>query len=598
VPYAFSEQDVATLGAIADQAGIALQKVRLFEEEMELRRRAETRARRLEHIQRVGERLKMDLDEQQIGVRMVEAAREAIGFRMAVLNLFDRPGDPASRARVVSMAGIPPEGAAALLDHDFSLAAVEDLLRPEFLLSRSYFIPEESSALIDGNEVTSWRATLDNTGADAWRSGDELLVPLTDLQGKHLYGFLSVSDPESGCRPEREEVEVLEIFADQAVVALRNAHLLAQARRQAERDPVTGLLNHRAANARLEAAVSVALSRDEPLSLLMIDVDNFKLINDTHGHLTGDNALRHVAGLLRQCVRADDVVARLGGDEFFVLLPGISWDRALNIVDRLAALVQEMPLPIEGTGTVPLRLSVGVAVYPDDALQPHALFACADARLYEAKRSGGRSARDGRGVPRDDTDLDGFDMLSALVATVDNKDRYTREHSEHVAAYACALADALGLSLEIQRKLRVAGLLHDVGKIGVPDRILRKPGPLNADEWEAMKQHVLLSTTLLRTLGIDADVLAAVAHHHERWDGMGYPAGLQGTEVPLLGRIMILADAVSAMVVDRPYRAGLPLDTVLHELRTQAGRQFDPALVDPFLSVFPRLFAGMRGEVA
>ena len=593
-PDSFDEPDVATLAAISDQAAIAIQNVRLYETEAELRRRAQTRARRIEQVQRVGERLKMDLDEHEVGVRVVEAASEALGFRMAVLNLTDTPGEPGARGRVVATAGLPLQAEEALYAHDFAMSAVEAMFHPVCRISRSYFIPEEMGLTHDQNEVTVWTPALANMGDDAWRSGDELLVPLTDRQGGHLIGFLSVDDPESGRRPEREDVELLEIFADQAVVALRNARLMAQARRQAERDPVTGLYNHRAAHARLEAGVRAALETGQPLGLIALDMDDFKLINDTYGHPTGDMALRHVAGLLEHCARSSDTAARMGGDEFVLILPGASQAHSVEVARRLLSLLQDRPLHIEGAGYVPLRLSVGVAACPDDANQPHTLLTTADTRLYEAKRAGGRTLEAGLRPEQEAAELAGFDMLSALVTTVDNKDRYTREHSEQVAALACALADRLCLSTETHRTLRLAGLLHDVGKIGVPDRVLRKPGKLDPEEWEAMKQHAALSATLVRAVVSDANVLAAVAHHHERWDGRGYPQGLAGSAVPLLGRIMIVADAVSAMAMDRPYRSGLSRDTIIAELRRGAGQQFDPALVEPFIQVLEAI----RGAVA
>ncbi|MGH2390934.1 MAG: diguanylate cyclase, partial [Chloroflexota bacterium] len=575
---AFSAEDVATLMAVADQAVTALRGARLYEAEAALRMRAEKRSRRLEHIQRVGRRLKLELDEYDVGKRVVDAAREALGFNVALLNLFDRPGDPDARARIVATTGLPEEVWRSLQDHDFSLTAALELFQPEFLISHSYFIPSERSPLVASSEVPWWSPPMRNKGDNAWRSGDELLVPLVDPQHDHLLGFLSVDDPASGERPEREEVEVLEVFADQAVVALRNAHLLAQTRRLAERDTVTGLLNHRAAHLRLDSDLLEVCAQGRQLGVLAVDMDDFKLINDTHGNSVGDMALRHVARLLERCVRSDDTVARLGGDEFLVILPGASRERCLEIVGQLTARVRENPLRIDGLGDVPLRLSGGVAVCPEDTTQSQGLLTIADSRLYEAKRAGGRTMEAGvRRNERDGRDLAGFDMLSALVTAVDNKDRYTREHSEVVAAVACALADALGLSRESQRTLGVAGLLHDVGKIGVPDRVLRKPGRLEPDEWEVVKHHVALSTILVSAIDLGADVIAAVAHHHERWDGEGYPTGLAGTAIPLLGRIMIMADAVSAMIMDRPYRAGLPPATIVAELRAGSNKQFDPA---------------------
>lgn len=285
-----------------------------------------------------------------------------------------------------------------------------------------------------------------NSGANAWRAGDELLVPLVEPRRDHLLGFLSIDDPENGQRPEREDIEVLEVFADQAVVALRNANLLAQTRRLAERDTVTGLLNHRAAHIRLDADLAEVQAQGRRLGVLAVDMDDFKLINDTHGHSVGDMALRHVARILERCVRAGDTIARLGGDEFLVILPGASRERCLELVDQLTVRVGENPLHIDGLGDVPLRLSGGVAVCPEDTTQSQGLLTIADSRLYEAKRAGGRTMEAGvRRDEREGRDLAGFDMLSALVTAVDNKDHYTREHSEVVANVACRLADALGL---------------------------------------------------------------------------------------------------------------------------------------------------------
>jgi diguanylate cyclase (GGDEF)-like protein len=588
---AFTDEDTATLMAVADQAVTALRGARLYETEAALRIRAEKRSLRLEHIQRVGRRLKLELDEYDVALRVVDAAREALGFRVAILNLFDRPGESDARARVVATTGLPEEARLALQDHDFSLMSTLELFQPEFLISHSYFIPCERSPLVASSEVPWWSPPIQNEGSNAWRSGDELLVPLVEPRRDHLLGFLSVDDPESGQRPEREDIEVLEVFADQAVVALRNAHLLAQTRRLAERDTVTGLLNHRAAHQQLDVDLTESRLHGRRLGVLAIDMDDFKLINDTHGHSVGDMALRHIARLLERCVRAGDTIARLGGDEFLVILPGASRERCLELVDQLMVRVHENPLRIDGLGDVPLRLSGGVAVCPEDTTQSQGLLTIADSRLYEAKRAGGRTMEAGvRRNEREGRDLAGFDMLSALVTAVDNKDRYTREHSEVVASVACALADALGLSRESQRTLGVAGLLHDVGKIGVPDRVLRKPGRLLADEWEVMKHHVALSTILISAIGLGVDVTAAVAHHHERWDGTGYPAGLTGAAVPLLGRIMIVADAVSAMALDRPYRSGLPMPLIVAELRAGAGTQFDASLVEPCVGVLGRLF--------
>jgi putative nucleotidyltransferase with HDIG domain len=174
------------------------------------------------------------------------------------------------------------------------------------------------------------------------------------------------------------------------------------------------------------------------------------------------------------------------------------------------------------------------------------------------------------------------------VTAVDAKDRYTREHSDDVTQLALILAEALGLSEEERRVLAVAGPLHDVGKVAVPDRILRKPGKLTAEEYRIIKSHVSYGMAFIRGMLDDPAVLDAVAYHHERWDGQGYPYGVRGAETPLLGRVMQVADAVSAMMLDRPYRQGLPWRRVVSELRKGAGGQFDPALVDAFIAAVTR----------
>ena len=183
-------------------------------------------------------------------------------------------------------------------------------------------------------------------------------------------------------------------------------------------------------------------------------------------------------------------------------------------------------------------------------------------------------------TPRSVSSIDtGFDVIEGLVLAVDAKDHYTVAHSQVVADIAVLLAEALGLPERSTAALRAAGLLHDVGKISIPDRILRKPAALNEDEWLVMRQHVEFSELIVRGVPGLQDILEPVMHHHERWDGHGYPRGLAGEAVPLLGRIMIVADAYSAMVLDRPYRRGLSVEQALAQLRAGAGTQFDPQLV-------------------
>jgi len=374
----------------------------------------------------------------------------------------------------------------------------------------------------------------------------------------------------------------LTVYANGASMALEHAHLYERARIQAEHDPVTDLYNHRAFHARLEAALAKAEAAGDSVGVLLIDVADFKLFNDTHGHQAGDQALRRVGEVLQACCRTSDAAARLGGDEFAVLLPDATADVAYSIAERISDLASLSELTSPAGQRLPVHLSIGAATFPDDADAANALLARADERMYTAKRAG--VAIDGGGRLGDEReegtgDRGRFGILEALVAMVDNRDRYTGEHSEQVAAYACAMAAELGLSHDTIGTLRTAGLLHDVGKIGVPDRILRKPDTLTSEECDIIARHVELSEVLLAVVSQDCDMMDAVRYHHERWDGTGYPRGVAGEDVPLLGRIMIVADAVSAMGMDRPYRKGLSWATIVREMDRNAGAQFDPALI-------------------
>ena len=178
-----------------------------------------------------------------------------------------------------------------------------------------------------------------------------------------------------------------------------------------------------------------------------------------------------------------------------------------------------------------------------------------------------------------------FGVLESLVMAVDTKDRYTKDHCDLVAEYGLKLAARLKLSEESQRAMRIAGLLHDIGKLVVPDEILKKPGPLNDEEYEVMQRHVNIGEVLIREVPQLKDVIQAVSCHHERYDGTGYPRGLQGEGIPLLGRIIAIADAYSAMSLDRPYRKAMPHDRVLSELVAGAGKQFDPEITHVFVDM-------------
>jgi diguanylate cyclase (GGDEF)-like protein len=390
---------------------------------------------------------------------------------------------------------------------------------------------------------------------------------------------------------ERSEPELLESIGIEAGTALENARRYTAALEAADRDSVTDLLNHRAIHQRLRGALQQARERREPLAVLMIDLDNFKLFNDTYGHLVGDQVLKRAAETLTAECGEGALIARYGGDEFLVALPGGDTEAALAVAMRLRDRMHADGFQRPGEErTVPITLSFGIAAFPEDSQDRHELLTLADANLYAAKQSDDRikSTTDTQRTHRQLRVESSFSVLDAMVTAVDNKDRYTRRHSEDVTDYALWIAEELGFSEETMRTLRIAGLLHDVGKIGVPDEILRKPGRLSAEEWEVMKRHPHLGALIIGGVpGMEA-ILPAVRSHHERWDGQGYPDSLSGEEIPLLGRVLAVADAVSAMTTDRPYRKGIEWELALREIKAGIGTQFDPTLARAFLRAAAR----------
>ena len=361
---------------------------------------------------------------------------------------------------------------------------------------------------------------------------------------------------------------------------------LKEAMERADRDPLTGLFNHRYFHRQLQQEADRTTVTGEPLSIALIDLDNFKFFNDVYGHAVGDDVLRQVAAALGKCRRDIDVLARFGGDEFALLMPGFSVDEAIVKAQEINNCLDGMGYRPPGyNAVIPFSLSVGVATLPDDGLTRFELIEIADARLRHVKNGCDEDdyADRLRATLRDQ--VEGFSMLDALVKAVDTKDRYTRRHSEDVTVYSVQIARELRLAPGEIRAAEVAGLLHDVGKIGVPDSILRKPGKLTDSDMEAIKLHPMMGAIIVGAVPGFEDVLDAVRHHHERWDGGGYPLGLSGSSIPLLARVMAVADAFSAMTTDRPYRKGMHMEKALKVLEQGAGTQWDPECVGAFVRV-------------
>src|SRR5919199_4860299 len=327
-------------------------------------------------------------------------------------------------------------------------------------------------------------------------------------------------------------------------------------------DPLTGALNRRGFEERLDAELSAAARYGDSLSLLVLDLDKFKQINDSQGHPAGDELLRWTVSTINRVVRPRDDVGRLGGDEFAILLPGADRQKAVTVADRVSSAMAER-----------IHASVGITCYPTDAADREDLLTHADAELYDAKP--GRE-RDASPVRRD------LNWAAALAHAVDSRMAVQHEHSSAVAEHAAAIAEELGWSRTELALLRMAAMLHDVGKVSVPDRILRKPGPLTDAEFAEVAKHPETGAEIVGRIGSLAPIVPWIRHAHEHWDGSGYPDGLSGEAIPLAARILLVADAFDAMTSDRPYRKARSPDEALEELRRHAGSQFDPRCVAIF----------------
>lgn len=362
----------------------------------------------------------------------------------------------------------------------------------------------------------------------------------------------------------------------------RQTAALVQASR---RDALTGLLNHGSAVAELATLLESTRDSGAAVGVALIDVDNFRLLNETYGHAAGDAALLAIAEVLQAEMSVASTIGRFGPDEFVVVAPPSCVDDVEPAIERLRHRIEGLSLQFGASEALPISVSCGICYAPANGSAATELLAVGTGALADAKAGGGRAVRVAQ-LNSDDLDIaqrSSFDVLSGLVEAVDRKDRYTKQHSEDVARYALFLADGLGLGSEERRSVELAGLLHDVGKIGTPYTILRKPGPLTDDEYDAIKQHVALGNAIVRDLPNVDVVRAGVRHHHERWDGTGYLEGLAGEDIPLVARIVSVADAFSAMTTTRPYRKALPVAEALRRLREAAGTQLDPRLVGIFV---------------
>jgi diguanylate cyclase (GGDEF)-like protein len=369
-----------------------------------------------------------------------------------------------------------------------------------------------------------------------------------------------------------------------AVLTLENTSLRART----VVDPLTELFNHRFFHERLAVEIERARREESPLALASIDLDDFDQVNNVYGHAAGDRRLRAVAEALRRAARSTDIVCRIGGDEFALIMPATSSVDAYKVCLRLqeAARFADPYCPL-ATG-----FSAGIAATPEHAESRDDLLRKADGALYWAKLHGREQivVYDPELIvalgPEQRIELleeeSYVRMVQLLASAVDARDPYTQQHSRRVAALAVGFAQVLGMSEDHLERLRIAALLHDVGKIGVPDAVLRKPDRLDEAEYRQVKEHPHLAVRILQAIP-HADILPWIRCHHERWDGRGYPDGLAAEDIPVEARILAICDAYDAMTSSRPYRPAMLTAEALAEIDANAGTQFDADLAELFV---------------
>jgi diguanylate cyclase (GGDEF)-like protein/putative nucleotidyltransferase with HDIG domain len=360
----------------------------------------------------------------------------------------------------------------------------------------------------------------------------------------------------------------------------RSTYRALRAMKLALTDPLTGLGNHRHFHDRLERELIEAERNQQSFSLCLVDVDDFKRVNDLFGHPAGDRVLSRLATNLRQNGEA----FRLGGDEYALLLPGYDESEAVKTAGAIVERISQLGLDHVGSVTA----SAGIATFPRQAPDRGELIRLADSALYWAKENGKNRVHvyrpdvvelaELRKLATGPDRAARFRAAASLAKAVDLRDTYTGSHSARVADLAARVAARLGLDQEQIELARLAGSLHDLGKLAIPEEILRKPGPLTGPERLVVERHPQIGFRMLDSLGIEP-IADWILHHHERWDGRGYPDRLPGAEIPLGARIIFVVDAYDAMTSDRVYRGRLTQADALAELERCAGTQFDPAVV-------------------
>lgn len=413
------------------------------------------------------------------------------------------------------------------------------------------------------------------------------------LDENEMHGILFVSDMHSRKKLRQHEIIRLQSICTMASIALKNSATYETAIAESLTDDLTGLYNRKYFYKNINKTFRE--HKSSSLSLVMISLDDFKLYNQLYGMKKSDKALSIIASILKRSVGKDGSVTRFSGKEFTLILPKYDVERTLELVDQINMKIHEqVKKKVNGLGKR-ITTSVGICVYPFGANNVNELIENVQQAIYKVKRNGKNDVKVFDTFVQEEQEGDERSLsaiynehkstIYALTAAIDAKDHYTFSHSDNVAKYAVAFAEKLKLNIDIVENIRQAALLHDIGKIAMPEHVLNKPGRLTNEEYKLMQGHVDASIDIIRHLPSLDYVIPAVLGHHEKYDGTGYPRRLSGKDIPITARILCLADSVDAMLSKRAYKSERTVEEVIKIVQSEAGKQFDPVLAKSFVEM-------------
>jgi len=622
---AFDEDHLELMRVLASEATIALENARLFQGEQE-------KSRHLTLLNNVSRNTIITLTPEEILTRIVTELEGGLFYDHIGIGVLDYAekavvvrAEAGKRRSALGRKTLLGEGLVGQVARTGEISVVRD------------YSAELGAAL----------PMLEDSAAAA-------ALPITYGEQVHGVLYVETSKPYDFTN---EELQLLRTLADLISVAMHGALSYQKAQDQAITDGLTGAKTHRYFMETLSSEWKRATRASRPFSIVLIDLDRFKFVNDFYGHLEGDLVLRRVSQLLDENCRRSDIVARYGGDEFVVLMPETNSEQCRQLASKLRGYIASDALLREKNVTG----SFGISSFPVHGSTPQELIQVADASMYLSKHQGGNAVSTADHLDPDEAKrwkrdvleaylgvtlkrlfktgpealaeicnrLEQFmrsvdatearsaathpsngangadssgglqvpeaapqmvvETLTSLALAIDGKDPFTHNHSQKVSSYSVALAEALGLERHVVESIRLAGLLHDIGKVGIPEEVLNKNGPLNPDEWDLMMQHINYGSDIIGKCKELESVRVMVLHHHEFFDGSGYPHALAGEDIPLGARIIGISDAYDTITSERSYKRARSADDALSELERCAGAQFDPALVELFVKTMRSL---------